>query len=204
MFSRASVIRRASGQLARLIVMETFVPGLPRRRSTASCRSMLMVDCSSIFWITSLGLIPARCAGVFLRTRTTVRFPSRIWMTKPSPPNSPRVWSFISLKYFGSSRTVCGSSVDSIPFTAAYSISFSSLCATRCSWTKPIASPSTVRIFQIESTPEMSTSRWADPTVSVSLGDFASPVTITSATVFSTDSSADTTICFGSNRAGST
>ena len=113
---------------------------------------MLIVDCSSIFWMTSFAFTPARCAGVPFSTFTTVRFPSRIAMTKPSPPNSPRVWSFISLKNLGSSRTVCGSSVESMPFTAAYSISFRSLCATRCSWTNPIASPSTVRIFQIEST----------------------------------------------------
>ena len=69
---------------------------------------------------------------------------------------------------------------------------------------KPIASPSTVRTFQIESTPAMSSSRCDAPTVSVSFGDFASPWTITSATVFSTLSSAETTICFGSKRDGST
>ena len=65
--------------------------------------------------MTSLERTPARCAGVFLSTRTTVRLPSRMAMTKPSPPNSPRVCSFISLKYFGSSTTECGSSVERTP-----------------------------------------------------------------------------------------
>ncbi len=145
MISRVSCNRRASGQAARETVMATLVAGLPRSRSTASCRSMLTVDCSSILVMTSLARTPARCAGVPLRTFTTVRLPSRMAMTNPSPPNSPRVWSFISLKKRGSSRTEWGSSVESMPFTAAYSISRRFLWATRCSWTKPMMPAIAVR-----------------------------------------------------------
>ncbi len=204
MVSRVSCSRFGSGQAARATVMETGVPGLPRRRSTASCRSMLTVDCSPMRVMKSLDRTPARWAGVFLSTRTTVRLPSRMAMTKPSPPNSPRVCSFISLKYFGSSTTECGSSVERTPEAAAYSISRRSSWAIRFSCTNPITSPSSNRAFQMVSTSLIWKSRVALPTVTVSWSLLASPLTITSATVRSTDSSAATTMALGSIRDGST
>ena len=97
-------------------------------------------------------------------------------MTKPEPAELAAGLELHLLEVLRArAGIVCGSSVESMPFTAAYSISRRSLCATRCSWMNPIASPSTVRIFQIESTPAMSSSRCGAPTVSVSFGDFASP-----------------------------
>ena len=54
------------------------------------------------------------------------------------------------------------------------------------------------------STSLISKSRVALPTVTVSLSLLASPLTITSATVRSTESSAATTMALGSMRVGST
>ncbi len=182
----------------------TRVPGFPRSRSTASWTSMLMVDCSSIREMTSLARMPERWAGVPFRTFMTVRLPSRIPMTKPSPPNSPRVCSRISLKCLGSRRTECGSRVWSMPLAAAYSTSPRFLWATRWSWTKSMISASFCRKLKMVPTPETSNSREASPTVTLTLPVLTSPSTMTSATVFSTAPSDPASIDFGSTLRGST
>ncbi len=165
---------------------------------------MLMVDCSSTREMTSLARIPERCAGVPFSTFMTVRFPSRMPMTKPRPPNSPRVCSRISLKCFGSSRTEWGSSVWSMPLAAAYSTSPRFLWATRWSCTKSMISASFCRKLKIETTSETSNSRVASPTVTLTLPVETSPSTITSATVFSTAPSEPASMDFGFTLRGST
>ncbi len=69
---------------------------------------------------------------------------------------------------------------------------------------KPMISPSEARNCQMESTRETSNSRDAEPTVTFSLPEATSPSTITSATVFTTWSSEEASITFGSMRRGST
>ena len=58
---------------------------------------MLTVESLSIWVMTSPFFTPPFQAGVFFRTLRTVSLSSIIEITKPRPPNSPRVWTFISL-----------------------------------------------------------------------------------------------------------
>ena len=117
---------------SRTIHTVTFEPGAPRRRVTASSSGMLSVDSSSILTMRSCFLRPARAAGVPGIGRITVSCPSRIEITMPRPPNSPRVLE-LHLRYAsGVSSTECGSSVRSMPLTAAYSTS-RSLMSSSCS-----------------------------------------------------------------------
>ena len=145
--------------------MTTFVPGWPRSLLTASFRSRFTVDCSSILMTWSFDLMPARAAGVSLMTRTTVSRLLSMRMTKPRPPNSPFVCSFISLKASGPRKTEWGSRVDSMPATAAYSMSLGLSVLSRCCCMKPKMSRRVNESFQRESTPLMSKSLVAVPTV---------------------------------------
>jgi hypothetical protein len=58
---------------------------------------MLTVESLSIWVMTSPFFTPAFAAGVFFSTLRTVSLSSSMEMTNPRPPNSPRVWTFISL-----------------------------------------------------------------------------------------------------------
>ena len=107
---------------------------------------MLSVDSSLIFTMRSPRSSPSRVAGVFGIGRMIVRCPSRIEMTIPSPPNSPRVLICISSNTSGVSRSVCGSRVRSIPLTVVYSMSRSSTSSpSRFSWRNPKHLPEATR-----------------------------------------------------------
>jgi hypothetical protein len=62
--------------------------------------------------------MPARAAGVSSTGETTTNASPRFTTSSPNPPNSPAVSIFISLKTSGGMKTVCGSSVSSIPLIA--------------------------------------------------------------------------------------
>ncbi len=158
MSARVSVIACGLSQPLRSTVMVTRESTGPRSFETASLRSMLTVDSSPIFLIWSSFLMPARNAGVLGSTFTTVRLPSFIWMTKPRPPNSPLVVSFISRYISGRSSTECGSSVESMPLTAAYSMSRVSSTGRMFFEMKSKTSLSVKDIFHSESTWLMSNS----------------------------------------------
>ena len=90
------------------------------RRTVGSVMSR--VRSLSILTILSPDFTPALCAGVPSIGEMTVSKSSLIVISMPSPPNSPRVLICISSNTSGVRSTVCGSSVRSMPFTAAYSI----------------------------------------------------------------------------------
>ena len=101
----------------------TGVLGSPRMRSTASSLVRLSVGSWLIFTMWSLAWMPARHAGVSFIGLMTVSFFSTMRITIPRPPNLPLVDTSMSRAASGSIRIECGSSVDSIPLTAAYSTS---------------------------------------------------------------------------------
>ena len=107
-----------------------FEPRGPRISSTASCRSMLFVlrhgsvqsfgrSVGQIATISSFARTPAREAGVPSIGATTSMNPSRRFMiSMPSPWNSPRVSTCISLWDSGSRYEEWGSRSCSMPRTA--------------------------------------------------------------------------------------
>ncbi len=90
-------------------------------RSTASFEVRFSVGSWLIRTMWSPALMPLRHAGVSFIGRTTVSRFSIIRITMPSPPNLPLVDTSMSRACSGSIRIECGSSVDSMPLTAAYS-----------------------------------------------------------------------------------
>ncbi len=77
------------------------VPTLPRIFSTASCRVRPCTGSPSSAKIRSPGWMPAREAGVSSIGDTTLITPLSIVTSMPRPPNSPFVWTCMSLYDFG-------------------------------------------------------------------------------------------------------
>ena len=86
----------------RRMVMTILVPTRPRIFSTASERVSPRTGLPSIWVIKSPGCTPARAAGVSSIGETTLTRPFSIETSMPRPPNSPRVWTCISLKVLAS------------------------------------------------------------------------------------------------------
>ena len=99
----------------------TPVFGSPRMRSTASFEVRFSVGSLLIRTMWSPALMPLRHAGVSFIGFTTVSLRSIMRITMPRPPNLPLVDTSMSRACSGSISTECGSSVDSMPLTAAYS-----------------------------------------------------------------------------------
>ncbi len=72
----------------------------PRIFSTACGKVIPCTGWPSICVIISPGFSPARAAGVSSIGETTLTRPFSIETSMPSPPNSPRVWTFMSSKFF--------------------------------------------------------------------------------------------------------
>ena len=83
------------------MVMVTLVPGLP---TNGPPLHQGHVDGGFLADFSNPIPVPA-AAGVPSMGEITVRKPSRLEMTIPKPPNSPRVDIFISRETLGSSRT---------------------------------------------------------------------------------------------------
>ena len=152
-------------------------------------------------------LMPALPAGVPGIGFMTVSAPLRMAMTMPSPPKEPRVWIFISAFICGSRRVECGSSVPSIPLTAAYSMLRTvsrSMPGGRFCATKRKISRMRAASVHGESTSEVWKSCVAVSTRTVTLLLSDEGSTSTSATDFCTWSSDASNMLFGSMRVGST
>ena len=97
MMSRSMVTSKGSSS-PRRTVTEIEVPTGPRIRSTASERSRPTIGSPSMWVIRSPASIPARKAGVSSIGETTLTTPFSMVTSMPSPPNSPRVCTCMSLK----------------------------------------------------------------------------------------------------------
>ena len=73
------------------------VPALPRIFSTASCRVSPCTGSPSSAKIRSPDWMPALAAGVSSIGDTTLMTPFSMVTSMPSPPNSPLVWTCMSL-----------------------------------------------------------------------------------------------------------
>ncbi len=96
-------------------VSVTRCPAGPRIFAVARATSIPCVLSPSMARISSPGWMPARAAGVSSSGETTTSVSPRLTTSSPRPPNSPEVSIFISLNSSGGMKTVCGSSVSSIP-----------------------------------------------------------------------------------------
>ncbi len=102
----------------RRTVTSTMEPGSPRSFFTASCMENFSVLRPSMRRMRSPERMPALKPGVSSIGDTTVRWPSFMEMTMPTPPKAPEV-SFFSSSYLDNSMySLWGSSVLSMPFIA--------------------------------------------------------------------------------------
>ena len=97
MVSRVSVTSIGSFTLLRRSVSLIGEPTLPRIFSTASCRVRPCTGSPSSAKIRSPDWMPALEAGVSSIGDTTLMTPFSIVTSMPRPPNSPRVWTCMSL-----------------------------------------------------------------------------------------------------------
>jgi hypothetical protein len=95
--SRVSDRSIGSFTLLRRIEILIAVPTLPRIFSTASCRVRPCTGSPSSAKIRSPDCTPAFEAGVSSIGDTTLMTPFSIVTSMPRPPNSPRVWTCMSL-----------------------------------------------------------------------------------------------------------
>jgi hypothetical protein len=118
MWSRMMASSRGALKPSRMMVSSTRLPAGPRIRCSTSDRSIPCVLAPSMATSSSPARMPARAAGVSSMGATTT-MPSPLRATSmPSPPNSPEVSIFISLKTSGGMKRVCGSNVSNIPLMA--------------------------------------------------------------------------------------
>ena len=97
MVSRVSVRSIGSFTLLRRSEILIEVPTLPRIFSTASCRVSPCTGSPSSAKIRSPDCTPALAAGVSSIGDTTLITLFSMVTSMPSPPNSPRVWTCMSL-----------------------------------------------------------------------------------------------------------
>ena len=103
----------------RIRVSVTRFPAGPRILAAGPGHVHARVLSPSMARISSPARIPARAAGVSSTGETTTSDVASLGTTSsPSPPNSPEVSIFISLKTSGGMKTVCGSRVSSMPLMA--------------------------------------------------------------------------------------
>ena len=98
MIARVSLTSNGSCPSRRTVNVISLLTG-PRIFSTASGRVRPWTGVPSRWVIRSAGFKPARAAGVSSIGETTFTSPLSIDTSIPSPPNSPRVWTFMSLKF---------------------------------------------------------------------------------------------------------
>ena len=97
--ARVSLTSNGSRPLRWIVSRISLLTG-PRILSTACGRVIPWIGWPSSWVIMSPGFSPAWAAGVSSIGETTLTRPFSIDTSMPSPPNSPRVCTFMSSKFF--------------------------------------------------------------------------------------------------------